>query len=163
MITFTLIFSFLFESVFSNIVLFNHLLNPFFSIVALSILYPYFNGKKGNFIIVSIIIGLLYDITLNDSGFVNTICFFFTSYIIILLYELIKYSIYSSNIISILSIIFNRILSFLILFIIDYISFDLNILYNAIINSLIANLVYGILLFIIVKLIANIMSIKVKR
>ena len=115
MVYFLIIFSFLFESVFSNIVNSYSFLTPLFLLTSLSIVYPYFKNKKFNFIIVCILCGLFYDISFTDSLFVNAITFGISGGIIVICYNFINYNIVSSNFINMICIIFYRIISYLIL------------------------------------------------
>ena len=161
MIYIILIFSFLFECAFSNIVNINSILIPLFLITSFSIIYPYFKKEKYNFIIVCTIFGLLYDIAFYNSTFINTISFFICSLFIIISYNYLTYNIYNSNIINILVIIFYRLISYLLLCIIDYTSFNCLVLFRSIYSSLIANIIYGLIIYIIIYLILKI--IKVKR
>lgn len=160
MIYIVIIFSFLFESMFSNIVNINSFLTPLFFLTSLSILYPYFKNKKFNFVIISIICGLLYDISFNNSAFINTISFGMCSGLIILSYNYVSYSIYSSNFINIINIMIYRIISYLLLCIVGVINFNELILLEGIYNSLLVNLIYGIILYIIIDLISKIFNIK---
>lgn len=160
MIYIVLIFSFLFECAFSNIVNSYCLLTPLFLIVSFSILYPYFKNNKFNFVIVGIICGLLYDIALTDSIFINTISFGICSGLIVLGFSYVNYNIYSSSIINLIVIVFYRIISYFLLCIIDYVNFNEYVLLEGISNSIIINIIYGIILFIIVDLVAKVFNIK---
>lgn len=155
-----IVFSFLFESTFSNIVNSNSILIPLFVLTSLSILYPYFKNNKINFVIVSAICGLFYDIVFTDSSFINTISFGICSGIILIGYNFVNYNICSCNFINIVNIAFYRIISYLLLCIVDFINFDESLLLEGIYNSLLVNLIYGILLFIIVDLLSKIFNIK---
>ena len=160
MIYIVIIFSFLFESIFSNIVNSYSFLTPLFLLTSLSILYPYFKKNKFNFVIACIICGFFYDIAFTDSLFINTITFGLCSEIIILGYNYVNYNIYSSNFINIINIVFYRVLSYLFLCIVDFINFNESILLEGIYNSLLVNVIYGIILFIIIDLISKIFNIK---
>ena len=160
MIYIIIIFSFLFEATFSNIVNTNSFLIPLFLLTSLSILYPYFKNNKFNFVIVCIICGLFYDISLTNSNFINTISFGFCSGLIIIIYNYMNYNIFNSNFINIINIIFYRIISYLLLCIIDIIKFNEFSLIEGIYNSLLVNVIYGIILFVIVNLLSKIFNIK---
>jgi len=160
MIYIIMIFSFLFESVFSNIVNNHSLLTPLFLLTTLSILYPYFKNNKTNFVIVSIIWGLLYDIAFTNSPFINTISFGLSSGLIILVYNYVSYNIFSSNFINIINIIFYRTINYLLLCIIDFINFNEFTLLEGIYNSLLVNVIYGVIIFVIVNLLSKIFNIK---
>ena len=155
-----LIFSFLFESAFSNVVNNYSFLTPLFLLTSLTVLFPYFKNNKFNFIIVSIICGLLYDISFTNSPFINTISFGISSGFIILGYNYINYNIVNFNFINIIMICVYRIISYLLLCIIGIINFKTVYLFEGIYNSLLVNIVYGIIMFIIVELIAKIFNIK---
>lgn len=160
MIYIILIFSFLFESLFSNIVKPYTFLTPLFFITSLTILYPYFKNKKINFFIVSIICGLFYDLAFTNSPFINTLSFGMSSGLIIIGYNYMNYNIINSSFINIIVIAFYRTISYLFLFIIDALKFNGLNLFEGIYNSLLVNIIYGIIIFIIVNLIAKIFNIK---
>lgn len=160
MIYIIIIFSFLFESIFSNIVNNHTFLTPLLLLTSFSILYPYFKNKNFNFVIVSIICGLLYDISFTSTPFINTITFGICSGLIILIYSYMNYNIFNSNFINIIIIISYRIINYLLLCIIDYIKFNEFRMLEGIYNSLLVNIIYGIMIFIIINLLAKIFNIK---
>ena len=155
-----LIFSFLFESAFSNIITKGSILVPLFLLTSLTILYPYFKNKKMNFVITCVICGFIYDISLTSSLFINTLSFASASGLIILIYNYINYNIYSSNFVNIVILIFYRVISYILLCIVDFINFNEMSLLEGIYGSLIVNIIYGIIIFIIIDLIAKIFNIK---
>ena len=160
MIYIILIFSFLFDAMFSNIVSINSFLIPLFLLTSLSILYPYFKNKYMTFFLVSIICGFFYDITLTNTPFINTITFGICSILIIIVYNYINYNIINSNLINIIIIIFYRIISYLFICIVDFVKFNEVILMKGIYNSIIINVIYGIVIYIIIDLISKIFRIK---
>lgn len=160
MIYLILVFSFLFESIFSNVVSLYSFLNPLFLLITLIFLYPYFKKNNFNFFIVSIICGLLYDLSFTNSPFINTICFGICSGLIILFYKYMHYNIINSNIINLLIIVLYRLLTLILLLILGIKNFSVNILLNSIYDSLIVNIIYGIIIFIIIDLISKIFNIK---
>lgn len=160
MIYIILIFSFLFEAAFTNIVNIYSFLTPLFLLTSLIILYPYFRKNNFNFVIVSIICGLFYDISFTGSPFINTISLGICSGLIILGYNYMNYNIVNSNFINLIIISIYRIISYLLLCIIDYIKFNEIYLLEGIYNSLLINVIYGIIIFIIVSLMSKIFNIK---
>lgn len=159
MIYLILIFSFLFESAFSNIIPKTSFLSPIFLLTSLVLLYPYFKNKYLNFILVCIFCGLFYDICFTNSLFINTLIFFLSSFLIILGFNYINYNIYSSNILNLIIIVIYRFISYILLCVVDYISFN-KIILSGIYNSILANIIYGIIMYIIINLIAKIFNIK---
>jgi len=160
MIYFILIFSYLFETAFSNVVPINTIFTPLFLLTSLTILYPYFKNKKINFIIVCIICGLFYDITLTNSSFINTLSFSICGGLIILGYNYINYNIYSSNFFNMIVLIIYRIISYLLLCIVDFIKFNEMTLLEGIYNSLISNIAYGIFIYLLIDILAKMFSLK---
>ena len=158
MIAVFLIFSFLFEASFTNLISINSLLTPLYVITTLVLLYPYFKNKQINYIIVCLILGLFYDISFADSIFVNTLSFGIIGYIVSLCYNYVKYNIYTANIINIILIISYRIISYLILTSLNYISFNDKLFFEGIYNSLIINIIYGIILYTIIDIVAKIFN-----
>ena len=160
MIYIIIIFSFLFESIMSNIVNMNSLFVPLFTLVSLSLVYPYFKKKYNNFIIVCGIVGLLYDIIFTNSLFINTISFILLSFLIIYNYKLFKYNILFSNLFNIILIACYRFISYILLVIIGYTKFNFYNLINGIYTSLIINIIYGVIIYIIIKKLAKILNIR---
>lgn len=159
MIYILLILSFLLESVFTKIVNINSFLIPLFVITSLTILYPYFKNKI-NFIITCVVCGFFYDISFSDSLFINTISFGICGGVLILVYNYIKYNIYTSNFLNILNIMLYRLVSYLLLVIVDVISFNGFRLFEGIYNSIILNIIYGVIIYLISNLISKIFNIK---
>lgn len=150
MIYIYIIFSFIFEAIFTNIFSLNSIFLPFFTITSLVVIYPFFNNKTSNFVITSIILGLLYDIVFSSSLFINTIVFGVSAFIIICFYSYAHFNVYSSIIINIIIIIFYRILSYLLLCMIEYLNFNQTVLFKGIYSSLIINIIYGILSYFLI-------------
>lgn len=159
MIYILLIFSFLFESVITNIVNINSFLISLFLLTSLVILYPYFKDKI-IFVIVCVICGFFYDVAFSDSVFINTISFGICSGLIMIGYNYMKYNIYTSNFINIVNIVFYRLISYLLLVIVDVVSFNGFSLLKGIYNSILINIVYGIIIYLILNLLSKIFNIK---
>ena len=160
MIYFILILSFLLEGSFSNLVYKNSLFIPLFFITSLSIIYPYFNNKKLNFIIVCLICGMFYDIIFTNSTFINTLSFPICGCLIILGYNYMNYNIFSSNFINTIVLILYRVISYLLLCLVSFTSFNIIELYESIYSSIIANVIYGILIYGLIYILNKIFKIK---
>ena len=158
MIWIVLIFSFLLEAAFTNIVSINSFLIPLFTLTSLTLIYPYLKRKKENYLIICLILGLFYDIVFADSIFVNTISFGIIGGLVILCYNYVKYNIYTSNIINIIILISYRIISYIILLSINYTSFNSKIFFEGIYKSLLINVVYGVFLYMVIELLAKIFN-----
>lgn len=155
MIYIIILFSFFFEGVVSNIVSPDSILVPLFTLISLSLIWPYFKKNDMNYIITCVIVGLFYDIIYTSMPFLNTVTFLILSLVIMLNYRLFKYNIFSSNIFNIFLVVFYRIISYFILIIIGYLKFDYLYILEKIYSSIIINVIYGVIMFIIIDLIAN--------
>lgn len=155
MIPGVLIISFLLEAIFTNLVNTNSFLIPLFTLTSLVMIYPYFNKKNINYILVCLIVGLFYDIVFADSIFVNTVSFGIVGALTMLCYNYVKCNIYSSSIVNLIMLITYRIISYVILLSINYITFNNKVFFRGIYKSLIANIIYGILLYLIIEIIAK--------
>ncbi len=158
MICTILIISFFLEAIYTNIVSIDSLFIPLFAFTSLILIYPYFNKKDINYVIVCLILGLFYDIVFSDSAFVNTMCFAVLGTINIICNKYVKYNIYTSNIINLILIITYRIISYVMLLSINYVVFNSYIFFKGIYSSLIVNFLYGIVLYLIIELIAKIFN-----
>ena len=160
MIFLVLVFSIFFEASFTNLISYSSTFLPMFLLSSLVILFPYFKNKNQNFLIVSGICGILYDIVFTNTLFINTLSFIICGILILLGYNYFNYKIYSCNILNIIIIILYRIISYTFLCVIDYTVFNDNILLKGIYSSILINIIYGIILYIILDLLSNILNIK---
>ena len=157
-----IIISFILEGVLTNIINTNSIILPLFTIVSLVITYPYIKNNY-TFIIISIIIGLLYDIAYTNSLFINTFTFTLCSLLIIFIDKFIKESFFGRMCINIFMIIIFKILSYFLLFVFSFIKFNHNILIKGIISSLILNIIYGLILYFICDRISIKLNIRKKE
>lgn len=155
MISTVLIFSFIFEAIFTKLVNTTSFLIPLFTLTSLIMVYPYFNKKNVNYILVCLILGLFYDIVFADSIFVNTVSFGLVGALTMLCYNYIKCNVYSSSIVNLIMLITYRIISYIILLSINYITFNNRVFFSGIYKSLIVNIIYGILLYSVIEIIAR--------
>ena len=158
MVWLILIFSFLFEASFSNLIPFYSFFTPLFLLTSIVVLYPYISKNKISFIFICMILGLIYDISFTGSAFVNTISFSLAGYLLSICYNYVKYNIYVANVINIIILISYRIISYIILLSVNYIHFSKKEFFSGIYNSLLINLIYCIILFIIVDLLSKIFN-----
>lgn len=158
MICLVLIFSFLFEISFSKCISIYSLFTPLFLLTSLNVLYPYMNKNKISFIIICMILGIIYDVSLTGGSFVNTISFSIVGYILLVCYNYVKYNIYTVNIINIIVLISYRIISYIILLSVNYIQFNKKDFFSGIYNSLLINILYCIILYFIIDLLSKIFN-----
>lgn len=136
-----LLFTFFLDITF-NLYININLLYPMFTLSSLIILY-FLIKNKNNYLILSIILGFIYDL-IYSSNFINTVLFFIISLII--------KNIFNKNI-SIIKILFTFLIIifiydlslFLYVVIVNKYSYSLNIFLNKYLSSLIINFIYIII------------------
>lgn len=150
MIIAVLLISFALEGIISNLIQPSFLFIPLFTIVSLSIVYPYFKDYKNQFYIYAIALGLLYDLVYTNIPFFNIFTFLITSFMIGLIYEYITVNKFNLSIISIVIILFYQIIAYILLCLVKYISFNEMTLLTNLYSSLILNVLYAYILYFIV-------------
>lgn len=145
----TVIISFFLDHIISSIVSMNGILLPLCTIVSLIIIYPYFKKDEFSYYKWALCIGLFYDITYTDTLLLNTCIFFILAFLIKTINFFLSNNTLNTIIMTIVSIITYRVLTYLVLWTIDYISSDFTLLFKSIYSSLILNIIYAIIIFLI--------------
>ncbi len=148
MIVFISIISFMLDGILSRYILPNSLFIPLFTIVSLVIIYPYFNNNNYRYFRYIAIIGLLYDITYLNTLFFNFFIFMIIGFVIGLFNYLLSNNLYTSILITTVSIILYRIINYFFVVIFKNQSFNFLNLLESIYSSLILNIIYCITIYI---------------
>lgn len=138
---FICILSFIFDGVFSLIFDTNSFFLTLFSLMCLIIIFPYLKNKN-NIFYIALIIGLFYDIVYTQTLFLSTILFFCIALMISIYYKYMPYNIINTLILSFLSILLYRFISYVGYLIFSDNLFDFYILIKSIYNSIILNFSY---------------------
>ena len=152
MIVFISVISFLLDGVMSRYILAPSLFLPLFTIVSLVIIYPYFNNNNYRYFRYIAILGLLYDITYLNTLFFNFFIFMLIGFIIGFFNYLLSNNLYTSLLITIISIVIYRITNYLFIVIFKNYSFNFFDLLESIYSSLLLNLIYCIVLYILTEI-----------
>jgi rod shape-determining protein MreD len=134
---------------------------PLFSVVILSLIYPYFNNDDKSYLRTLLAFGLLYDIVYTNTLFLNMILFFLIGISIKLVYLIFPVNILSVTITSVITISLYHLLNFIILNIINYNNYEIKDLGYIITHSLILNVIYAIITYFILNIISR--KFKIKR
>ncbi|MDD2391689.1 MAG: rod shape-determining protein MreD [Bacilli bacterium] len=138
-----LILSFYLEGIISTTTnMSTNFFNPLFTISALVLIYRFFEKREKNYFLLAFIIGLLYGIYYTDTFILNMVIFFLSAIFIKFINIYLAHNLLSDIVKVILTIIFYRISTFLILFIIGYLNFDYNLLFKSIYSSLLLNIIF---------------------
>lgn len=154
----TVLISFLFDSLISNIITLNSILLPLCSLISLIIIYPFFHKETNNYLKWAFGLGLLYDVVYTDTILLNAMTFLLLAYIIKSIYQYISNNAINIMIVSFITIVLYRFTTFLLLITVGYIKDDFNLLVTSIYSSLLLNITYGVILY----LITNYISVKFK-
>lgn len=144
----TLIVSFLLDGIVSNFVSLNtNFFNPLFSLVAIILVYPFFNKNDNNYLKIVSIMGLFYDFVYTDMMVLNLALFFVLGLLIKYFYSVFTENIINNVIWLVIIIVFYRLIAYLILVLAGYLPFDIDILFKSIYSSLILNIIYCLFVY----------------
>lgn len=142
----TIILSFFLDSFISNIVPLNtNYFIPLFSLVAIILIYPYFNKNTNHYLFAVGILGLAYDIFYTDTLVLNLTIFLALGLLIKYVYSIFTINIVNSIIWLLVIIILYRTVTYIILILASYLSLDFMALVKSIYSSLILNVIYCLL------------------
>lgn len=153
-----LVISFLLDGIFSNFLPVNGIFAPLFTLVSLIVVYPYFDGDKRNYYKYSFVLGLIYDLIYTDTMVYYAFLFLFMAFIIIKLTIILNDNYINIVIITIISIIIFRSITYILMVITGNVSFNYHIWFNSIYSSILANVIYAVILLSI----ANFINRKIK-
>ena len=130
-----------------------------YTIIALVVIYPYFANEKKYYILV-IIFGALFDILYTSTLLMNVVFFILIAVIIKVLNTIMSDNIFTTNVISIISIIIYHLLSFVILNLETSQTYSLILLGKIITHSILMTIIYTTISYVIIKLIYNKLDMK---
>lgn len=130
-----------------------------YTIIALVVIYSYFANEKKYYILV-IIFGALFDILYTSTLLINVVFFILIAVIIKVLNTIMSDNIFTTNVISIISIIIYHLLSFVILNLETSQTYSLILLGKIITHSILMTIIYTTISYVIIKLIYNKLDMK---
>lgn len=155
MITIVLLISFILDGFISTIVPLNSIFLPFFSIVALIIMYPYFNDNNKKFFKYCAIYGFMVDLVYTDTTFLSMFIYLGIGFLIVLFNYVLSHNIFLNLLLLIIGIISYRFLTYLFYLISMNGNFVLMDFIKSIYSSLIINIIYMFILYIITNIISK--------
>lgn len=123
-------------------------LTPLFIPILIYLLYPLFKDKK-TYIIISFIIGLIYDLLFTNLLFFNGVLFLSISFLTLLIHKYLKVNIFLNILYVLLIIIFYELISILIYVIYGVISITFSDIIYRITHVIIINIIYGTIMYMI--------------
>lgn len=125
-------------------------LTTIYTVLAVVIIYPYFENKKKFFLTVAFF-GFLFDITYTGTFLLHLFLFIIIGLTINFLNNILSYNIFTTNLISIISIIIYHLLSFIILNLFRFGNYPFILLFNIIYHSLFMTIIYTSLSYFIIN------------
>ena len=144
--------SFFLDGILSKYIHFNSAFLPLFTIVSIVIIYPYFNNNNYRYFKFIAIIGLLYDIAYYNTLFYNFFIFLILGFVVGLVNYLLSNNLYTNLLITLITIIFYRTLTFLSVIILKINSYAGQQLFESIYKSLILNIIYCIIIYLLTEI-----------
>lgn len=145
-----LIIAFYLDGLLSNMFIVSDYLYPLCFLLSLVLIYPSFQKSElSKYYLISLIMGLLYDIVYTNTLFINFIIFFLIAILIKNIYNLVSNNYLSLILISFLVIVIYRTLTYLILSIINYKFLSIDLLFNSFYSSIITNFIYITILYLL--------------
>ncbi len=121
-----------------------------YTIIGLTIIYPYFNSNKKYYILV-IVFAFIFDTMYTSTFLVNIIIFLLVTIVIRIFSNILSDNIFMSNIISLISITTYHILSFIILNVLSYSKYSFALLGNVLLHSIIMTIIYTSISYVVVN------------
>ena len=127
------------------------LFTPYFTIVSLIIICPFFKKQINKYYILVGIVGFLYDLFYTNLLFANTIFFLLLALIIVYLYKKLESNMLTTLFFIILIIVIYHLIYAISLLVFNVVPININNILYLIGNSLILNIIYGEILYLICK------------
>ena len=139
------IISFLLDGILSNYLPTNGIFMPLFTLMCLIVIYPHFNDNSWYYK-YAFILGIFYDIVYTGTFIFYASVFLLISFIISKLNRTLTESYINLIIISIVSIIIFRTITYLLIVLTGNLSFDFYYLFRGIYSSILINVIYVVIL-----------------
>ena len=149
------IISFFLDGILSNFLPFMmgdlSLFTPYFTLISLVIIYPFFKKKDREYYILIGVTGFLYDLFYTNLLFTHTLFFLLIGLVVSYIYKKMELNLLTNLFLIIFTIIFYQVVFSLCLFIFNVVPITIENTLYLISHSLILNIIYGEILYLICK------------
>ena len=149
------IISFFLDGILSNFLPFMmgdlSLFTPYFTLISLVIIYPFFKEKDREYYILIGVTGFLYDLFYTNLLFTHTLFFLLIGLVVSYIYKKMELNLLTNLFLIIFTIIFYQVVFSLCLFIFNVVPITIENTLYLISHSLILNIIYGEILYLICK------------
>ncbi len=156
MIYIILIVSFLLDGILSNFLAYMindcSVLMPLFTLVSIILIYPFYQKKVKNYFVLSVVIGILYDLFYTNLFLTNAILYFMMVFFICHVYSKLNINWLTNLFLIMIGIIFYECLYAFLLFLFNIVPIDFFTLCYQIAHSLLLNVIYGEILYLLCQL-----------
>lgn len=150
-----IIISFILDGVLTNFLPFTvnnlSLFTPLLTLVAITIIYPFYRKEEKKYYLIVIITGLVYDLFYTNLLFFNAILFFVLALITKLINKNFEVDYLGYPIYLIIMITIYELLTALVIIIFNLVPMDITRLLYKITHSLLLNIIYGELILFLIK------------
>lgn len=144
-----LVFSFIFEGIFSNFISTYSFFSPLFVLMSLIIIYPFLINDKESYYKCCFIMGLLYDLIYTDTIIVHAFLFLIIGFLITKINLILANNHINVMVVALIIIILYRLIMYLLLILTSNVDANIWNFFESIYLSLIANIIYVVILNII--------------
>jgi cell shape-determining protein MreD len=134
--------------------------NTIFSVIALVLIYPYFNHDTSKYLKCCIVFGVLYDVVYTNTLLLYSAIFFLLGITIKFLYGYLSNNFINGLITTCITIFIFYIMSSFILFLVGYISFDIKLILLNTASILLINIIFYIFTYYLLSYISSRLHIK---
>ena len=127
------------------------LFTPLFTLVSISLLYPYYRKKEKYFFVMIFLTGIVYDLFYTNLLFINSLLFLLIAYISKRIYRNYEMNYFKLIIYLILIVVIYETATVIILLVFNLVPVAFTKLLYKITHSLIINIMYGELLYLILN------------
>lgn len=153
------IFDYFMSSIFSNTLTSGSYFTTIYVVISFVIIFRYFHNDK-KFFWLLIIFGILFDVLYTGSFMFNTVIFLIIGLIIKNINNIFPCNIFTTNIISLCSIIVYHVISFIILELMSGIDYNIMLLFNIVIRSIIMTIIYTSISYLVMGYVFNKFNVK---
>ena len=143
--------SLILESIINLYISSNSYFVPLFSLLSLIFVYKILKHNKKEFLIASIIFGIVYDIVFTNFYTLNGILFLISSLIIYFCFNKFKYNLLNTLIISVILILTYNISLFLIFNLLNYYNYNFDNLIFILKHFFVSNIIYILFVYLIIN------------
>lgn len=150
----SVLFSFLLDNFLSTNISYSltspSIFSTMYTLIALFIIYPYFNNEK-KYLYILVSSALFFDMVYTSTFLFNLIIFLGLYFIVKKLNFWLPNNLLMSNITSIIVIFLYHIISFIVLSLVKYNGYDISLLIKILTHSILATIIYTSILYFVLK------------